>query len=322
LLGIDIGGTKTALVAGTLEGRIIEKVQFPSDAGRGPQGMLGDIEGRARAMLDRHPSIVGIGASVGGPVDAERGLVLGPPNLPGWDAVPLAAFLAERLARPSRIEHDAKACALAEWRYEAGRGARDMVFLTLGTGLGAGIIANGQLVRGAGNLAGEIGHWRIAADGPDIYGKRGSFEGWCSGAGLPALARSLASDRLVDVHDAADLVARAGAGDPDAQTVIAGAGAALGRGLAFLVDLLAPERIVLGNLARRLGAGFLEAARESLAVEALPALAARCEIVCCALADAIGDMAALSVAAEACEADDGQGRSFSRREKVPPLGGG
>ncbi|MBV9243320.1 MAG: ROK family protein [Methylobacteriaceae bacterium] len=303
LLGIDIGGTKTSLVAGTLGGRIIEKIQFSSGAGRGPQAMLGDIEERGRAMLDRHPSVTAIGASVGGPIDAERGVVLGPPNLPGWDAVPLAAFLAEKLGRPARIEHDAKACALAEWRYGAGRGARDMVFLTLGTGLGAGIIANGKLVRGAGNLAGEIGHWRIAADGPDIYGKRGSFEGWCSGAGLPALARALAPDRFGHVRDAANLAARAVAGDPDAESVIAQAGAALGRGLALLVDLLAPEAIVLGNLARRLGAGFLEAAQAALAAEALPALAARCEVVCCALGEAIGDMAALSVATETCEVE-------------------
>jgi glucokinase len=301
LLGIDIGGTKTALVLGTSEGRILERAQFASRAERGPHAMLDEIASRAREVLDRYPMIAAIGASVGGPVDAEEGMVLGPPNLPGWDAVPLARLLGERLGRVARIEHDAKACALAEWRYGAGRGTRDMVFLTLGTGLGAGIIANGRLVRGAGNLAGEIGHWRINAEGPTIYGKAGSFEGWCSGAGLPALARFLAAERFADLRDAADLAARAKAGDPHAARIIGAAGAMLGRGLALLVDLLAPEAIVLGNLANRLGALFVDAAQATLAAEALPALASRCRILPCALGEAIGDMAALSVAAQACE---------------------
>ena len=299
LLGIDIGGTKTALVIGTADGRILHREQFDSGASRGPDAMLADIDARAELLLQRHSGVSGIGVSVGGPVDAEAGMVLGPPNLPGWDSVPLAAHLQNRFGIPSRIEHDAKACALAEWRYGAGRGTHDMVFLTLGTGLGAGLILNGRIVRGASNLAGEIGHWRIAPDGPLIYGKAGSFEGWSSGAGLPALARFLRPGRFDDLADAAELAERARSGDPEAESIIVEAGGALGRGLALLVDLLAPEVIVLGNLAHRLGENFIAAARAALALEALPALAARCSVRCCELGAAIGDLAALSIALEA-----------------------
>jgi glucokinase len=304
LLGLDIGGTKTALVVGDRTGAVVERVEFPSLAGRGPEPLLVETEACAAALIAGHRRIGAIGVSIGGPVDAEAGLVMSPPHLPGWDAVPLAARLAGRFGLPARIEHDAKAGALAEWRYGAGRGARDLVFLTLGTGLGAGIIAGGRLVRGAGNLAGEIGHWRIAADGPDVYGKRGSLEGWASGAGVPALARFLHPEALADIGDAASLARRAAAGDAAAEQAIVAAGAALGRALALLVDLLAPERIVLGNLARRLGPSFTAAAEAELAREALPALAARCRVVPCALGDRIGDMAALAVAAAALEERD------------------
>ena len=289
LLGIDIGGTKTAIIVGHPEKGIVERTQIASGAERGAEIMLADIEVEMAATLVRHPGVGAIGVSVGGPVDAEAGMVLGPPNLRFGD----------RFRLPTRIEHDAKACAFAEWRYGAGRGTRNMVFLTLGTGLGAGIIANGAILRGAGNLAGEIGHWRIAADGPLIYGKRGSLEGWASGAGLPALARFLDPVRFDDVADAAVLAAQAASCDRAAMAVIEQSANALGQGLALLIDLLAPEVIVLGNLARRLGPMFLEAATARATEEALPALAGRSRIVCCELGEGIGDMAALAIAAEA-----------------------
>jgi glucokinase len=301
LLGIDVGGTKTAVVVGDVAGAVRARAEFPSLAARGPDALIADIEHHVARLAVAHPGAAAIGVSIGGPVDAESGLVMSPPNLPGWDAIPLAERLARRFGLPTRLEHDAKAGALAEWRYGAGRGARDMVFLTLGTGIGAGIIAGGRLVRGAGNLAGEVGHWRIAADGPEIYGKAGSLEGWASGAGLPALARFLHPVTLGDIADAIALSRRAEAGDAAASEVIAAAGAALGRALALLVDLLAPERIVLGNLARRLGPAFMAAAEAELTREALPALVGRCRLLLCELGDRIGDMAALAVAATALE---------------------
>lgn len=301
VIGLDVGGTKTAIVVGTPAGEVIAREAFASDAARGLAPMLADIEAGVARALDAHGPAAAIGVSIGGPVDAEAGRVLGPPNLPGWDDVPLAAMLSKRFGLPARIEHDAKAGALAEWRYGAGRGSTDMVFLTLGTGIGAGVIANGRLLRGAGNLAGEVGHWRIAPDGPRLYGKRGSLEGWSSGAGLPALAHFLHPDAFDPSIDAVAITRAASEGDPLARDVIAASGAALGRAVALLVDLLAPQTIVLGNLSRRLGPAFLAATCQAATQEALPALIARCTIVDCALGDEIGDKAALAVAAEALD---------------------
>lgn len=302
LLGIDIGGTKTAIVAGTRAGEVALRAEFASRAESGPTAMLEDIATQAAAILARFPAISAVGVAVGGPVDGERGLVLGPPNLPGWERIPLADDLSRRLGRLVRIEHDAKAGALAEWRFGAGRGVANLIFLTLGTGLGAGIIADGRLLRGAANAAGEIGHWRATEDGPLAYGKAGSLEGWASGAGLPLLARHLDSDTFMDLSDARDLARRAGRGDPAAQAVIARSGTALGEALAKAADLLAPECIVLGGLGARLGEGFVAPLQRAFEREALPAIVTRCRIVTSGLGERIGDLAALAVAMEAAEA--------------------
>lgn len=258
ILGIDIGGTKTALCLGNRSGEVVQRVQFPSRAERGFEAMLSDILATATEFSGYEE----IGVSIGGPLDAERGVIQSPPNLPGWVDVPLKARLEQALQKPCWVEHDAKAGALAEWLFGAGQGCRSMVFLTLGTGLGAGVIADGRLLR----CAGEVGHWRIATDGPLIYGKAGSWEGWSSGTGVAAHG---------DIREG---------------------GRALGRGLALLIDLLSPERIVLGNLVRRLGPSFREPALEVAEAESLPPLFQRCQIVDAALGEGLGDVAALSAA--------------------------
>ena len=295
LLGLDIGGTKTAVVVGDRSGAVLERREIASGAARGFDAMFGDLAREVDAALARAPSVDAIGVSIGGPLDADAGLVLGPPHLPGWDRVPLAALLRERTGRPVYLEHDAKAGALAEWMFGAARGTRSAVFLTCGTGLGAGVIADGRLLRGAADAAGEVGHWRVAADGPSVYGKRGSWEGYASGTGLAALARERFPSRFAGA-DAVEIARLARAGDADAAAVIDESGRHLGRGLALLVDLLAPEVIVIGTLARHLGEAWLAPARAELAAEALPALAARCRVVPSALGESIGDVAALCAA--------------------------
>ncbi|WMS41444.1 ROK family protein [Acuticoccus sp. MNP-M23] len=300
LLGIDIGGTKTAFVLGAADGTVIARHQIASGAERGYAPMLADICREAALLLAAHPSVAAVGAAVGGPLDAVAGRVLGPPHLPGWDDVPLAADLAA-LGRPARIEHDAKAGALAEWRFGAGRGSDDMVFLTLGTGIGAGIISGGRLLRGRANLAGEIGHWRALPDGPAFYGKAGSLEGIASGAGIAAHASWGWPATLGTVADAKALKDRADTGDADAVAAIEAAGTALGSAAARLIDLLAPERIVLGSLAQRMGPAFTRPMHAAIAREALPVSLAGCTVVDGAFGPAIGDVAALSVALTALE---------------------
>lgn len=295
ILGLDIGGTKTAVVVGTRAGEVRSRTVFPSRAERGFAAMWSEIGEQAAAALAAEPRIGAIGVSIGGPMDPYDGIILGPPHLPGWDRVPLRALLEERFSLPAYVEHDAKTGALAEWMFGAGRGADTMVFLTAGTGLGGGIIADGRLLRGAASAAGECGHWRIADDGPLMFGKRGSWESYASGAGMAALARERFPDRF-PATSAAELAERARAGDREAAAVVAESAAALGRGLALLVDLLAPEVIVLGTLARHMKDIWLEPAIEVMQSEALAGHAARCRVVPAALGEALGDVAALCAA--------------------------
>jgi alpha-glucosidase len=296
ILGIDVGGTKTAIVVARRDGTILHRDEFPSNAARGFDAMYADIGSHVKRALAKHPEVGSIGVSVGGPLESSTGVVHSPPHLPGWDDVELGRMLKEQFGRPAYVEHDAKAGALAEWIYGAGKDVDNLVFLTLGTGLGGGIISGGRLVQGAQNAAGELGHWRVNTRGPKMYGKTGSLEGWASGAGIAELAQKLHPQRFAAGTTAKEIARLAKANDPDALDVLAKSGRHLGKGLALIVDLLAPEKIVLGNLAPRLGDAFVNAAMETLKKEALPESLARCEIVPSQLGESIGDVAALCAA--------------------------
>lgn len=304
ILGIDVGGTKTAVVLGDCRGQIFERVELATQPQRGFEATFAEIVSavqtiRARgAEQGRPPRCVSV--SIGGPLDIGRGIIYSPPNLPGWDDVPLKQLLAEQSGLDVYIEHDGNAGALAEWYFGAARGARNVVFLTLGSGLGAGMILDGRLYRGCCDLAGEVGHVRVAETGPAAYGKAGSWEGCCSGTGIARLATLRYPQRWqADGISARELGELARAGDADAQAVLAEAGRYLGRGLAILLDLLNPEIVVLGALAVRLGDFLSQPAREELQREALPAALAACRIVPAELGAQLGDVAALCAAIEA-----------------------
>jgi len=178
VIGLDIGGTKCGVIRADEQGRISEVRQFPTGTCRETlERMFAEI---AKLQPGKLPLF---GVSCGDPQDAKRGIILGPPNLPGWDHVPIKAMLEERFGGEAHLMNDANAGALAEWRFGAGRGTRSMVFITCGTGFGAGMVLDGRLYEGASGAAGEIGHVRLEPDGPVGYGKAGSAEGFCSGAG-------------------------------------------------------------------------------------------------------------------------------------------
>jgi glucokinase len=301
LLGIDIGGTKTAVVLGDRTGAIRARAQMASPTHLAPETMIDQIAAMARALLDAHAAEVeAVGVSVGGPLDSEAGVILGPPHLPGWDEVPLRVLLEARLRVPVFVEHDARTGALAEWRFGSGIRAdgtytADLVFLTLGTGLGAGIISGGRLLHGRSSRTAEAGHWRIAPDGPLMFGKRGSWESYCSGAGIAALAAWRYPQRFRTIT-VPELAALARAGDADALAVFGESATKLGEGIALLCDIFAPDVVALGALGVRLGDLLIAGAQVVVAAEALPAVAARCHIVPVALGERIGDVAALCAA--------------------------
>jgi len=188
-LGLDIGGTKASAVIGTDEGEIIDRKVWSSGAQRGPMVMLSELIANSRELLNSYPKVAGIGVSIGGPLDTIEGIIYSPPHLPGWDAFPLKDHLEEALQLPVKVEHDAAACALAEYRWGTGSDLpRHLVYLTCGTGCGAGIIIDGKIHRGAGGYPCDLGHWRIRDHGPTAYGKKGAVEAYCSGTGLQLLA--------------------------------------------------------------------------------------------------------------------------------------
>ena len=312
-LGIDIGGTKTAVFLGNERAETLARIEFATDHVGGPETVLGDIERAAHRVCEQlgvtFDDLQGVGISCGGPLDSATGVVLGPPNLPGWAEVPVVERVAAFTGLPTFLENDANAGAVAEWRFGGGRGCRNVVFITAGTGLGCGLVLDGRLYSGTNDMAGEAGHVRLAPYGPEGYGKFGSFEGFCSGAGiaklaardLDAAARTGRRSSLFAVRSERELTTRdvaeaALAGDELAADVLRAAGEYLGRGLAILIDLLNPEVIVLGSLAVRLGERYLGPAREVIAREALSRAAQVCRIAPAELGERIGDVAALCVA--------------------------
>ncbi len=318
IAGIDIGGTKCTVILGetgregqlTVAGRKITGTrEFPD-----PCLLIRKMQMDLDVLLEENSltaeELASIGISCGGPLDSKQGLVLSPPNLPGWDRIPVVRLFSEKYGIPVAVQNDANACALAEWKFGAGRGTRNMVFLTFGTGMGAGLILDGRLYTGTNDNAGEVGHIRLADFGPVGYGKAGSFEGFCSGGGIAQLARMKAFEKLqmgipagycpsydsLESITARDVALAAAGGDPLAREVYRLSGEFLGKGLSVLIDILNPEMIVIGSIFERSGSLLRESMERTLEREVLPLSGKVCRVVPAELGDTIGDYASLSVA--------------------------
>jgi glucokinase len=315
-VGVDIGGTKTAVVLSRRPPEVISRTEFPTFPAKGPQQaidqILSAIKRALAAVKVSNNSIRGIGVSCGGPLDPHTGVIHTPPNLPTWVDVPIVEILKVAFGCPVALVNDANACAMAEHRYGAGQGTRNMIFLTMGTGLGAGIIIEKKLYSGSSDMAGEIGHVRLTRSGPVGYNKAGSVEGWASGAGLAQIGEKMIraarkngrASLLLDLPQghkatAKDIGEAAAKGDMLARAIITECGRKLGLGLAVLVDILNPDRIVIGGLAMRLGDMLLEPARKAMRREALAPALAVCTVVPATLGESIGDVAALCIAMDA-----------------------
>lgn len=307
-IGVDIGGTKCAVVRADENGKILEKIRFDTT----------DKDETLKKIIDgikklKTPASAAVGVSCGGPLDPKRGVILCPPNLPGWIDVPIVKYIEDEIGLPAAVCNDANACALAEWRFGAGRGTSNLIFLTFGTGMGAGLILDGHLYSGTCDMAGEVGHLRLAPRGPVGFGKAGSFEGFCSGGGIARLARAEAEKALkkgvvpsfcksaaeLDTVSAKSVAIAADSGDATAIKVYKKSGEMLGRALALLVDIINPEIIVIGSVFER-SEDLLRAEMEKmLKKEAIGYSLAVCRVVPAALGDSIGDVAAIAVAKEA-----------------------
>ena len=315
IIGVDVGGTKCAVTYGQKEGfelHIREKIRF---ATTGVDETIANIVRAVDDVMRKNGLTAGntaaIGVSCGGPLDSRTGVVMSPPNLPGWDNIPIVKLLGDRFGIRTGIHNDANACALAEWKFGAGIGARNMAFLTFGTGLGAGLILDGKLYAGTNDNAGELGHIRLSDFGPVGYGKCGSFEGFASGGGIAQLARFKVSEKhqmgqrvswcapgQLDEITARDVADAAAAGDELALEIYRISATYLGRGLAIVIDLINPEVIVIGGIYTRNREMMAPFVLREIEREALSHARRVCSIRPAALGEQIGDYAALSVAAD------------------------
>lgn len=280
-LGIDIGGTKCAVVLGNENGEIYKKISFETT----------DYETTISKILKIcdelfEENVLAIGVSCGGPLNSKRGVILSPPNLPGWDNVPIVDILKNKYNRPAFLNNDANACAIAEWKWGNAKGYDNVVFLTCSTGMGAGLILNGMPYSGSCDMAGEVGHIRLHSRGHIGYHKKGSFEGCCSGGGIAQYG----------IGTAKEIAQAAQNGDKVAIECYKKFGWDLGRGIAYIVDILNPEVVVIGSIYQRAQDLIEKYMYQTLNKEALHESLAGLKILPAKLGDNIGDMAALGVA--------------------------
>lgn len=309
VIGVDIGGTKCAVCVGDEECGIVSVTSFPTV---NCEDTLKRMELEIAHKIEQFGNAEAIGISCGSPLEAEKGLILSPPNLPGWDNIPIVRRFSERFGIPAFLENDANACAMAEWKFGAGIGTKNMIFLTFGTGMGAGLILDGKLYRGTNGAAGEVGHVRMAPFGPVGYGKQGSFEGFCSGGGLAQLGKTFAVEQLqmgksvsycrsfdeLSMITAKKIGDCAKAGHADAKEVFCLCGSMLGKGLSVLIDILNPECIVIGSIFERCSELLISSAEEEISRECLADSWNVCKIVPAKLGDNIGNYAAVAVGME------------------------
>ena len=253
--GIDIGGTKIALGLAGLDSQLLSVSRFPTQIELGPhrimQSALDELEQMA---LNIDAQIAAIGVCCGGPLDRQKGLILSPPNLPKWDEFPIIKVVNKRFAVPAVLDNDANAAALGELHYGAGRGLRDLMYMTISTGIGGGLIISGEVVHGVADAAGEVGHMTVQPDGPACgCGSRGCLEVLCSGTAIARRAR----ERLLsaNVHSSlsgkditAKVVAEAARdGDALAREVWDETVHYLAIGVSTIISVLAPEAVILGG---------------------------------------------------------------------------
>lgn len=259
MIGVDLGGTRLRAVRIDTAGHVSLHRSVATAATGGPEEVISQIESLVKQVIGTasRAEILGIGVGSPGPLDPFEGVVLHAPTLQGWVNVPLRAILQERTGLPVIINNDANAAALGEWYFGSGQGCQDFVYVTVSTGIGGGIIANGQLLLGRKGMAGEVGHMQIQPDGPVCScGNTGCWESLASGTALARFAaqalqresRSLLHDRATSEPLTGEhVVAAAAQGDEVAQALLRREGEFLGMGLVNLLHLFSPERITLGG---------------------------------------------------------------------------
>jgi glucokinase len=313
-LALDIGGTK--LAAGVVDdsGRVHSFLVAPSQADRGPKRgveRLFDL-GREAAAESGVPwsdiGIVGIGC--GGPLDRGRGVLVSPPHLPGWLDVPITALAQDAYDLPAVLENDGTAAAAGEYRYGAGAGSQNMVYLTISTGVGGGVVIGGDLYRGATGNGSELGHITVDWRGRECRGcgRQGCLEAYVSGTSIAERAREAGlSGRGPEGPTATEVAEAARAGDPVATSVWEITVAALASGVTSIVNVFEPEVLVIGGGVSRTGEQLLGPLRERVRADAMGGAGELVKIVDSALGERVGVVGAAAIAHDGFGSSDGRG---------------
>lgn len=279
-IGVDVGGT--SIRAARFTGHTAEpeaKTKIPTQAAQGRENVLGRIEQAIREVMPSDSEqVAGIGITAPGPLDPYEGIVFSAPNLPGWEKLPLRRLMAERIGRPVFIGNDANLAALGEWKFGAGKGHRDVLYLTISTGIGGGVISGGRLLLGARGLAAEVGHILAIPDGPLCgCGQRGHLEAIASGTAIARVARTKlkagdgSDSRLLEMcHGNIDNITAvtvgeaALAGDDFSLRLITEAGMFIGRTTASLLHAYNPSIVICGGGVSMLGDILLDPIRRAI----------------------------------------------------------
>ncbi|MGE5619223.1 MAG: ROK family protein [Sphingomonadaceae bacterium] len=310
VIAIDVGGTRFRVALATAEGAIEWRTSRPTEAERGPQAVLGSIfeaVDEALAVLGDRSGLLGFGVGVPGPLDPWAGVVHNPPNLPGWDSVPVKDLFEERYGLPTLVGNDANLAAVGEHGFGAGRNCRNMVYVTVSTGIGGGVIADDRLLLGHGGYAGEIGHMTIDLHGPVCHcGNRGCLEVLASGTAIARRARELlrsgAESTLKGLPaevTAKDVVEAADRGDGVARLIVQEAAVALGVGMVNVAHLFNPRRIIIGGGVSNAGPLLWDPMLETVRTRTMPPNQRDLEIVPAGLGDDAGLLGAVAMVTRA-----------------------
>jgi glucokinase len=298
VLAIDIGGTKLAAAVVREDGVVVTRGRVPTQPEKGPAAALERLLGLCRQLIGEAGLTVdaldGVGVASAGPLDARRGVLLSPPNLVGWSEFPLVFTLEEGLGRSVRFENDASAAALAEHRFGAGRGLDHLVYFTLSTGIGGGVILDGRLYRGATGNAAELGHLQLSYDGwPCPCGGRGCLEAFASGSAIARRAREKTGRSTLTTPDVVEAVR---AKEPWAVALWDETMEVLGAGIASTINAFNPQRIILGGGVTAAGELLFEPLRRIARGRAMPALAKGVDVMPAQLGDDVGVLGAAASA--------------------------
>ena len=297
LLGLDVGGTKLAAGVVDSDGHVAGFAVEPTEAARGPEDGLRRLFALGRqAMEASGVDIAAVGIGCGGPLDSTAGILIAPLHLPGWTNVPVVEFASAEFRVPAVLDNDATAAAAGEHRFGAGRGTSNMLYVTVSTGVGGGVILDGRVFRGRTGNGGELGHVTVDWHGRFCKGcgRRGCLEAYASGTSIAERAREAG----LAVESASAVAAAARSGDAIAERVWAETCEALACGVASIANVFEPERVVIGGGVSREGEQLLGPVRERVRAEVIEPVARSLEVVAAELGDTVGVVGAAAVALE------------------------